>query len=71
LTSLKSYDVGAGALDTPTLVEIWRTAPYLHDGSAATLREVLTTANPNDRHGKTSHLSSAQIDDLAAYLESL
>jgi YVTN family beta-propeller protein len=70
-TSLKAYDVGAGALDTPTLVEIWRTAPYLHDGSAATLREVLTTANPNDRHGKTSHLSSSQIDDLVAYLESL
>jgi YVTN family beta-propeller protein len=70
-TSLKPYDVGAGSLDTPTLVEIWRTAPYLHDGSAPTLRDVLTTANPQDRHGKTSHLSQAQIDDLLAYLESL
>jgi cytochrome c peroxidase len=70
-TTLKAYDVGAGPLDTPTLIEIWRTAPYLHDGSAATLREVLTTANPHDRHGKTSHLSSAEIDDLVAYLESL
>jgi YVTN family beta-propeller protein len=70
-TSLKPYDVGAGPLDTPTLIEIWRTAPYLHDGSALTLRDVLTSANPNDRHGMTSHLSSAQIDDLVAYLESL
>lgn len=70
-TTLKSYDVGAGLLDTPTLIEIWRTAPYLHDGSAATLRDVLTTANPNDLHGKTSHLGSAQIDDLVEYLLSL
>ncbi len=70
-TTLKSYDVGAGLLDTPTLIEIWRTAPYLHDGSAMTLRELLTTANPHDRHGRTSHLRSAQIDDLAAYLLSL
>jgi YVTN family beta-propeller protein len=71
LTSLKPYDVGAGPLDTPTLVEIWRTAPYLHDGSAPALRDVLTTANPSDRHGRTSQLSRAQIDDLLAYLESL
>jgi YVTN family beta-propeller protein len=70
-TTLKSYDVGGGTLDTPTLIEIWRTAPYLHDGSAGTLRDVLTTANPDDRHGKTSHLSGAQIDDLLAYLLSL
>jgi mono/diheme cytochrome c family protein len=62
-TSLKPYDVGAGSLDTPTLIEIWRTDPYL--------RDVLTTANPRDRHGKTSHLTNAQLDDLVAYLESL
>ena len=40
--------------DTPTLVEIWRTAPYLHDGRAATLHAVLTEENPGDRHGQTS-----------------
>jgi cytochrome c peroxidase len=77
-TDLRSYDVGVRAatdntavFDTPTLVEIWRTAPYLHDGSAATLRHVLTTKNQGDRHGKTSHLSARQIDDLLAYLLSL
>jgi DNA-binding beta-propeller fold protein YncE/mono/diheme cytochrome c family protein len=57
--------------DTPTLVEIWRTAPYLHDGSAATLQEVLTTHNLKDEHGKTSGLSPEQIADLAAYVLSL
>jgi YVTN family beta-propeller protein len=78
-TNLHSYDVGTrrsfdkpiDKFDTPTLVEIWRTAPYLHDGSAATLRDVLTTGNPHDQHGVTSNLSSGQIDDLCEYLLSL
>jgi hypothetical protein len=78
-TNLKSYDVGtrgpldddADTFDTPTLIELWRTAPYLHDGSVATLRDLLTLANPNDRHGKTSHLTADQIMDLCEYLLSL
>ncbi|MGA2659106.1 MAG: c-type cytochrome [Verrucomicrobiota bacterium] len=78
-TDLHSYDVGtrgasdnpADIFDTPTLIEAWRTAPYLHDGSAATLREVLTTHNPHDRHGQTSKLTSQEIDDLCAYVLSL
>jgi cytochrome c peroxidase len=77
-TSLKTYDVGTrsaldrnDAFDTPTLVELWRTGPHLHDGSAVTLNDVLTTKNPNDRHGKTSHLSEEEIDALVEYLLSL
>ncbi len=58
-------------LDTPTLIGAWDGAPYLHDGSAASLREVVTTRNPEDRHGRTSHLSAAEIDDLVAYLGSI
>lgn len=57
--------------DTPTLLGLYRTAPYLHHGKAATLRDVLTTQNPKDQHGKTKHLSSAEIDDLVAFLEAL
>ncbi len=55
-------------LDTPTLKGIWETPPYLHDGSAATVLDVLTAANPEDRHGKTSHLSAAELADLEAFL---
>lgn len=55
-------------LDTPTLRGLWRSAPYLHDGSAPTLRDVLTTRNAGDRHGTTSTLSAAELDDLIAYL---
>ncbi len=65
------YDREVREFDTPTLVEMWRTAPYLHDGSAATARDVLTTRNIDDKHGKTSHLSAQQLDDLVAYLLSL
>ena len=77
-TSLKAYDVGTGtgreagqAFDTPTLVELWRTAPYLHDGRAATLDEVLTRFNPGDRHGKTSTLTATELEELIAFLLSL
>ncbi|MFO1500770.1 MAG: cell surface protein [Verrucomicrobiota bacterium] len=78
-TDLKSHRVGSGGyhdqgderFDTPALVELWRTAPYLHDGSAATLRDVLTSRNAQNLHGKTTQLSAAEIDDLIAYLGSL
>ena len=52
----------------PPLYELWRSAPYLHDGSAVTLRDMLTIYNQADEHGKTSHLTSNQINQLAAYL---
>jgi YVTN family beta-propeller protein len=55
-------------IDTPTLLGIWETAPYLHDGSAATLRDVLTTANPNDQHSYISTRTPKEIDQLVAYL---
>ena len=58
-------------LDTPSLLGLWDSAPYLHDGSAATLLDVLTTRNTNDRHGATSTLSTNQLSDLMAYLLSL
>jgi DNA-binding beta-propeller fold protein YncE/mono/diheme cytochrome c family protein len=78
-TDLHSYNVGTQnpfdkedkEFDTPTLHELWRTSPYLHDGSAATIRDVLTTRNPKDEHGKTSQLTARQLDDLAEYLLSL
>jgi cytochrome c peroxidase len=77
-TDLKTYDVGTrgefdrnDAFDTPTLIEGYRTAPFLHDGSAATMREVLVEKNKGDKHGKTSHLGPREIDDLVEFLLSL
>ncbi|HJK90332.1 MAG TPA: c-type cytochrome, partial [Polyangiaceae bacterium LLY-WYZ-15_(1-7)] len=58
-------------LDTPTLRGLWRTAPYLHDGSAPTLEAVFITRNPDDAHGATSDLSEAERADLLLYLRTL
>ena len=78
-TDMKPHDVGTTGrfdkgneeFDTPTLIENWRTAPYLHDGSAATMLDVLTGRNPQDKHGKTKPLTKGQLADLAAYVLSL
>ena len=74
-TDLQKYNVGIGKgldkdreFDTPTLVEIWRTAPYLYDGRAVTIKEVLTKYNPDDKHGLTSNLSDKEITDLANFV---
>jgi len=77
-TNMTKYNVGTGRnrevnteFDTPTLVEVWRTAPYLHDGRATTIKEVLTKFNTDDRHGETSKLSTREISDLAEFVLSL
>jgi DNA-binding beta-propeller fold protein YncE len=54
--------------DSPTLLGVWETPPYLHDGSAPTVRDVLTTKNPDGLHGYVSSLSAEQIDELVAYV---
>ena len=53
--------------DVPTLVELWRTAPYLHDGSAATVEDVLARR----RHPKPISLPGQERKDLIEYLLSL
>ncbi|WP_437187412.1 beta-propeller fold lactonase family protein [Planctomicrobium sp. SH668] len=80
-TDQQMHDVGTGhddptelmgsKYDTPTLLGIYRTAPYLHHGKAETLLDVLTTTNAEDKHGKTSHLSPEQLADLVEYLKAL
>ena len=66
-----AYDSPADKFYTPTLIEVWRTAPYLHDGSAATIQDVLTTRNAGGQHGEVSGLSSREINDLCEYVLSL
>ena len=73
LTKLSGTRLGEpfSALDTPTLLGVWQTAPYLHDGSAASLRDVLTVRNAGDLHGKVSTLSETELDELVAYLNQI
>ncbi|MEI7946456.1 MAG: c-type cytochrome [bacterium] len=56
------------AFDTTSLTEMWRTAPYLYDGRALTMEEVLTTCNPKDVHGATKGLSKEEVKDMAEYI---
>lgn len=68
------HDVGTrgeldlrAAFDTPTLVEVWRTSPYLHDGRYTTIEQVLTEG----RHGGAPRLSDEEIADLVRFVLSL
>jgi DNA-binding beta-propeller fold protein YncE len=60
-----------GGLNTPSLLGLARTAPYLHDGSALTLKARIMTGKNLDQHGKTSRLSDAEVDELVSYLKAL
>jgi len=67
-----------GAFRTPSLRNVAKTAPYMHDGSLKTLKEVLDfyvgggSSNPQlDREIKPLKLSAQERADLIAFLESL
>jgi DNA-binding beta-propeller fold protein YncE len=69
-TDLQSYplgDVNSLKWDTPTLVELWRTGPYWHDGKYATLEEIFET----ERHGLQEPLPVNDMKALNAYLLTL
>ena len=55
--------------DTPSLSGVASTPPYLHDGSAATLHDVLEQTR--GKMGDISSLSAADEDALVEYLRSL
>lgn len=67
-----------GAFKTPTLRDISRTSPYMHNGSVKTLEEVIEFYNkggePNpwlDRQIRPLHLTDQEKGDLLAFLRSL
>jgi YVTN family beta-propeller protein len=78
-TDLQMHDVGTTtaderigpAYDTPTLRGLWDSAPYFHDGSAATLRDALTRPSPGSEHDVRSRLTEPEIADLIAFLLAL
>lgn len=67
-----------GAFKTPTLRDVARHAPYMHDGSVATLREVVDLynrgghANPHlDVKIEPLGLTAEEVDAIVAFLEAL
>jgi cytochrome c peroxidase len=57
--------------DTPSLLEAYRTAPFLHDGRAITIKDIFTSHNKKGNHGRANRLSAQELDDLVAYVLSL
>lgn len=87
LTDNKFYDVGTyassgpvtdrqeflfhGGLNTPSLLGIARSAPFLHDGSAPTLKARILQGKDQNKHGKTAALTADEVDDLVAFVRAL
>ncbi len=72
------YSLGLGSdidrdreFATPILIECWRTAPYMYDGRALSIRDVITVDNKNNSHGNTKDLAKQEVKDLAEYVNSL
>jgi hypothetical protein len=58
-------------VDTPSLLSVAAGAPYLNDGRARTLAQVIGEHNRDNHHGDTARLTPAERADLIAFLESL
>ena len=73
LTNNQTIDVGTGgSFQVPSLVGIGTRGPFIHNGCAATLQDRFTpSCGGGDKHGQTSGLTSAQVGDLIAYLDTL
>lgn len=71
-TDMKMHRIGENiefdaGWDTPTLREVWRTAPYLFDGRASTMREVFEV----EKHGIDKKITTKELDELVEYVNSL
>ncbi len=80
-TDRQLHDVGTGdpnkeknshgrgtSFDTPSLRALWLTAPYFHDGSAATLEDAFAMGTV---HNIAAVSTAKEIEDLVAYLQTL
>ena len=80
-TDHKLHDVGTGdptlernshnrgtSFDTPALIGLWLTAPYFHDGSAATLEQVLQTETV---HNVLGNIQAKELTALIAFMRGL
>ncbi len=70
-TDNRSYGMfGRAVVQTPSLLGLAATAPYLHDGSAETLEDVLRLAEGGEM-GHPEHLSDEERRALIAWLRTL
>ena len=77
-TDLRLHDVGSKApndfidkFDTPTLLEVWRTGPYMNTGEYITIRDLLEIGKHGCKEGQFDELTKEEQDDLIEYVLSL
>jgi DNA-binding beta-propeller fold protein YncE/mono/diheme cytochrome c family protein len=58
-------------VNTPSLLGLAASAPYYHDGSAASLRDLVLENGSVHGMGRLDSLEPQQVDDLVAFLETL
>lgn len=75
---ITGVEADRNAFKTPTIRNVAQTAPYMHDGSLSTLREVVDFYNvgggeqqPKSNLLRKLHLTNREKADLVAFLESL
>ncbi|MFO0910094.1 MAG: beta-propeller fold lactonase family protein [Isosphaeraceae bacterium] len=71
VVGLEERDDAYQGYNPPSLKGLYDKDPYLHDGRAKTLHEVLTGAHSPDAVNGGGDLSAQELDDLIAYLRSL
>ena len=77
--AVTEQETDRGAFKTPTLRNVAETAPYMHDGSVATLEEVIDFyergGEPNrwldSKMRPISNLTDQEKQDLLAFLQAL
>jgi YVTN family beta-propeller protein len=76
-TDMQMHNIGSKSpcdrrrdFDTPTLIEVWRTAPYFHDGRYTTVKESISKCKDR-KEGGDVELNKQQIDDLVEFVLSL
>jgi len=74
----KIHDVGTkfpldvtSRFASPQLLNIYDSAPYLHNGIAPTLEEIWTRYNPDDQHGVSNDMTKDQLNDLVEFLKTI
>ena len=77
-TDLKMHDVGSKGqydrrsdFDTSTLIEAWRTAPYMHDGHYTTLKQLFTEGKHGAKGTDLEKLGEQELNDLIEFVNSL